>query len=60
MDEYYVQDKIEELTIENSELKQKIERLESRINKTNSFIGFATLAYMCAAIAKFIAVLIMI
>ena len=59
MDEYYIQDKTEELnkriddafteldiqrnrmsglTRENSELKQEIERLESRINKANNFI----------------------
>ena len=48
------------LTRENSELKQEIERLVSRINKTNNFINFAILTYMCAAIAKLITVLIMI
>lgn len=46
------------LTRENSELKQEIERLESRINKTNNFIDFAIMTYMFVAIAKFIAVLI--
>lgn len=46
------------LTRENSELKQEIERLESRINKTNNFIDFAILTYMCVAIAKFILIMI--
>lgn len=46
------------LTRENSELRQEIERLESRINKTNAFIYFAITAYTLVAIAKIIAVLI--
>lgn len=46
------------LTKENSELKQEIERLEGRINKTNNFIDFAIMTYIFVAIAKFIAVLI--
>lgn len=79
MNEYYIQDKTEELnkriddafteldtqrnrmselTRENSELKQKIEKLEGRIKKTNNFIEFTVLTYMCAAIAKFIVALI--
>ena len=52
--------RISGLTRENSELKQEIERLDSKINKTNNFIDFAILTYMCAAIAKFIVILIMI
>ena len=48
------------LTRENSELKQEIERLESRINKTNNFIDFAILTYMCVAIAKLILIMISI
>ena len=48
------------LTRENSELKQEIERLEGRINKTNNFIDFAIMTYMFVAIAKFILTLIMI
>ena len=79
MNEYYIQDKTEELnkriddefieldtqrnrisglTRENSELKQEIERLESRINKTNNFIEFMVMTYLFAAIAKLIAALI--
>lgn len=45
------------LTRENSELKQEIERLEGRINKTNNFIDFAILTYMCVAIAKIILIM---
>lgn len=48
------------LTRENSELKQEIERLEGKINKTNNFIDFAILTYMCVAIAKFILIMISI
>ena len=79
MNEYYIQDKTEELnkriddafteldtqrnrisglTRENSELKQEIKRLESRINKTNNFIEFMLMTYLFAAIAKFIVALI--
>lgn len=50
--------RISGLTRENSELKQEIERLDSRINKTNNFIDFAIMTYMFVAIAKFIAILI--
>ena len=46
------------LTRENSELKQEIERLESRINKTNNFIEFMLMTYLFLAIAKFIVALI--
>lgn len=46
------------LTKENSELKQEIERLESRINKTNNFIEFMLMTYLFVAIAKFIVALI--
>lgn len=42
------------LTRENSELKQEIERLESRINKTNIFIEFMIMSYMFIALAKLI------
>lgn len=52
--------RISGLTRENSELKQEIERLESRINKTNNFIDFAILTYMCVAIAKLILIMISI
>lgn len=45
------------LTRENSELRQKIEMLEDRINKTNNFINFAILTYMCVAIAKLITII---
>lgn len=45
-------DKISRLTRENSELKQEIERLESRINKTNIFIEFTIMTYMFIAMAK--------
>lgn len=48
------------LTRENSELKQEIERLEGRINKTNNFIDFAILTYMCVAIAKLILIMVSI
>lgn len=50
--------RISGLTRENSELKQEIERLESRINKTNNFIEFMVMTYLFAAIAKLIAALI--
>lgn len=50
--------RISGLTRENSELKQEIERLESRINKTNIFIEFMLMAYLFVAIAKFIVALI--
>ena len=46
------------LTRENSELKQEIERLESRIDKANNFIGFMIMTYMFIAIAKLIIVMI--
>ena len=46
------------LTRENSELKQEIVRLESRINKTNKFIEFMIMAYTFVAIAKLIVALI--
>ena len=46
------------LTRENSELKQEIERLESRINKTNNFIEFMLTTYLFLAIAKLIVSLI--
>lgn len=46
------------LTRENSELKQEIERLESRIDKANNFIGFMIMTYMFIAIAKLIVVMI--
>lgn len=46
------------LTKENSELKQEIERLESRINKTNNFIEFMLMTYLFVAIAKLIVALI--
>ena len=42
------------LTRENSELKQEIERLESKINKTNIFIEFMIMTYMFIALAKLI------
>lgn len=79
MNEYYIQDKTEELnkriddafteldtqrnrisglTRENSELKQEIERLEGRINKTNNFIEFMLMTYLFTAIAKLIVALI--
>lgn len=50
--------RISGLTRENSELKQEIERLESRINKTNNFIEFMLMTYLFVAIAKFIVALI--
>ena len=46
------------LTRENSELKQEIERLEVRINKTNNFIEFMLMTYLFVAIAKLIVALI--
>ena len=46
------------LTKENSELKQEIKRLESRINKTNSFIEFMLMTYLFTAIAKLIVALV--
>lgn len=50
--------RISGLTRENSELKQEIERLESRINKTNNFIEFMLMTYLFVAIAKFVVALI--
>lgn len=50
--------RISGLTRENSELKQEIKRLESRINKTNNFIEFMLMTYLFVAIAKFIVALI--
>ena len=50
--------RMSELTRENSELKQEIERLESRIDKANNFIGFMIMTYMFIAIAKLIVVMI--
>lgn len=46
------------LTRENSELKQEIKRLESRIDKTNIFIEFMVMTYLLVAITKLIAALI--
>ena len=46
------------LTRENSELKQEIERLEGRIDKTNSFIEFMLITYMFAAIVKLIVIIV--
>jgi uncharacterized coiled-coil DUF342 family protein len=46
------------LTRENSELKQEIVRLESRINKTNNFIDYMLMTYLFVALAKFIVALI--
>lgn len=46
------------LTKENSELRQEIERLRSRINKTNTFIEFVLMTYLFFAIAKLIVALI--
>lgn len=46
------------LTRENSELRQEIIRLESRINKTNNFIEFVLMTYLFVAIAKLIVALI--
>jgi len=50
--------RISGLTRENSELKQEIERLESRINKTNNFVEFVLITYLFLAIAKLIVALI--
>lgn len=50
--------RISGLARENSELKQEIERLESKINKTNSFIEFMLITYMFTAIAKLIVIMI--
>lgn len=50
--------RISGLTRENSELKQEIKRLESKISKTNNFIGFMIMTYMFIAIAKLIIVMI--
>lgn len=52
--------RISGLTRENSELKKEIARLEDKIIKTNDFIDFAILTYMCVAIAKFILIMISI
>lgn len=46
------------LTKENSELKQKIIRLESRINRTDNFIKFILIINLFAALAKLIVALI--
>ena len=46
--------RISGLTRENSELKQEIKRLESRINKTNTVIEFMIMTYMFIALAKLI------
>ena len=46
------------LTRENSELKQEIERLEGRINKTNNFIEFMLMTYLFLAIAKLIVAIV--
>lgn len=46
------------LTKENAELKHEINMLKIRIDKTDNFIGFMTVTYLIAAIAKLIAVLI--
>lgn len=46
------------LARENSELKQEIERLEGKINKTDNFIGFAIISYMFVAVAKLIVIMI--
>ena len=50
--------RISGLTKENSELKQEIVRLESKINKTNNFIEFMVITYLFVAIAKLIVALI--
>jgi peptidoglycan hydrolase CwlO-like protein len=50
--------RISRLTRENSELRQEIIRLESRINKTNNFIEFMLMIYLFLAIAKLIVALI--
>lgn len=50
--------RMSELTRENSELKQEIERLEGRISKTNNFIEFMLMTYLFLAIAKLIVALI--
>lgn len=50
--------RISGLTKENSELKQEIKRLESRINKTNNFIEFMLMTYLFTAIAKLIVALV--
>lgn len=46
------------LTRENCELKQEIERLESRISKTNNFIEFMLMTYLFLAIAKLIVAIV--
>lgn len=50
--------RISGLARENSELKQEIERLEGRINRTNNFIDFMIMTYIFVAIAKLIVVII--
>lgn len=50
--------RMSELARENSELKQEIERLEGKINKTDNFIGFAIMTYMFVAVAKLIVIMI--
>ena len=46
------------LTRENSELKQEIKRLESRISKTNNFIEFMLMTCSFLAIAKLIVAIV--
>jgi peptidoglycan hydrolase CwlO-like protein len=50
--------RISGLTRENSELKQEIKRLESRISKTNNFIEFMLMTYLFLAIAKLIVAIV--
>lgn len=40
------------LTKENSELKQEVKRLESRINKTDKFVDYVVMVYLFTVVAK--------